>query len=249
MTTQLDELFRAFGFLAAMIRNLDEARERWASDSPDSNQQVNQFSLPAVFGQAYSDGTTRLRQETPEFLYGMCFVHAYGLFEHYLKSILRAVLHEEPRILLTPGKQQNKESDKKVSYREIIDSLGSPTQLLDLIIDRELDSLMYMSCHDQLKAMRGRFGFRELADSLDSRIVHLNKIRNCIVHNHTRADPELARISRKFYKDGRRIHVDRNVVSRAITSYSLFALSVDQIAEQKYHLVPQVVQASPEEGD
>ena len=202
---------------------------------------MNQFNLPTAFGQAYSEGTTQLRQETPGFLYGMCFVHAYGLFERYLKSILCAVLHVQPKILLASAKQQNKVAEKKISYREVIDSLNSPGQLLDVMIDRELNSLMYTSFKDQLTTMRRRFGFSELDDSLDSRIVQLNKIRNCIVHNHTQADPELARISRGFYRAGFRIDVDRNIVSRAITTYSRFALSVDQIAERKYHLASSTV--------
>jgi len=249
MTLHLEVLLHDFGHLAAMIRNLDAARERWAVWPAEEGQTMYQFGLPAAFGKAFSDGTTRLRQETPEFLYGMCFVHAYGLFEHYLKSILHAVLHSNPRILLTPVKQQHRDAEKKVSYREVIDSLESPGQLLDLIIDRELKALMYMSCPDQLKTIRKRFGFGQLADDLDSRIVQLNEIRNCIVHNHAQANRELASLSQGFYRAGCRIHIDRNVVSRAITNYSRFAQSVDQIAERKYRLVTCDVDSSFEQGE
>ena len=249
MTPHLDELLRDLGHLAAMIHNLDQARERWAIAYSGDSQQANQFALPATFTRAYSDGTTRLRQETPEFLYGMCFVHAYGLFENYVKSVLRAVLHAQPRILLTPDRQHRKDAEKKISYRDVVECLESPGRLLDLIIDRELNDLMYAPNSGQLRAIRERFGFSELDASLDPRIIQLNKIRNCIVHNHTRADDELARLSQGFYAATGRIHIDRNVVSRAITIFARFASAIDHIAERKFRLVPVVIQESRGKGD
>jgi hypothetical protein len=235
MTTQLNELFRDFGYLAAMIRNLDEARERSAFELPDEDQRANQFGLPDAFQHAYFEGITRLRRETPEFLYGMCFVHAYALFEQYLGLVLRVMLQAQPKILLRSAKQQKKDAEKKISYREVIGTLDSPGQLLSLIIDREIDCIMYMSIQDQLDTMRIRYGFSTLDESLDARIVQLSKIRNCVVHRGGRADTDLARLSRGFYQDGSRIDIDRNVVSRAITSYSQLASWIDEIAEDKYH--------------
>jgi hypothetical protein len=88
MTAHLDELLRDFGYLAALAQSLSGARDEWAPESSNNTPPPNQIKLPDAFGKAFNDGATRKRQETSEFLYGMCFVHAHGLFEHYLKSIL-----------------------------------------------------------------------------------------------------------------------------------------------------------------
>jgi hypothetical protein len=223
-----ENLLRDYGFLAAMVRNLDAAREVWARQLAIPSIGINQRGLHSAFSDAYSLGTDQLRARTPMFLYGMCLVHAYGLLEHFLTETIRQIVQQNPRILLTNPSRE----DKKVEYKLIINNLHSPATLLDALINRELLKLTYGSTHDLLAALRDRFTLATLDTGYDARIVQLSLIRNCLVHNRGRADARLAAASNNFYREDELIYVDRNMVSRSITTFSRFAAEVDRTRER-----------------
>lgn len=209
-----------------MVGNLDAAREIWAQSSQSPDIGMNQYRVDESFAEAYSRGTSDLKQRTPTFLYGMCLVHGYGLLEHYLSDVIRKIVRSNPRVLLTLQKRE----DRKIDYRVVIDNIDSPKALIDELANRELLSLTYGPIEDYLKALRTRFGLASLNDNLDARIIQLALLRNCLVHNRSVADERLATVSGGFYRNGQRIRVDRNMVSRCITTFMWFASQVDQTA-------------------
>jgi hypothetical protein len=227
MTPLLDGLLRDFGYLAAMIGNLDAAREIWARQTNTYDVGFCRRAFGGVFQEAYEQGKTNFRRETPGFLYGMCLIHAFGLLEYYLTDLIRMIAFANPRILLTPSR----DTDRKIDYRTVIESIDSPNALLNRLVDRELLDLTYKSFDVLLSSLRNRFGLKHLDDRHDQRLIQLALLRNCIVHNHGQGDERLAKASRNFYRAGSRLTITRNMVSRSITTFSSFAMSVDAAAE------------------
>src|SRR5206468_1456357 len=65
-------------------------------------QRVKVWELPPdefFYFKAFRTGIADLTKDLPQFFYGMTLVHAWGLFEHYLGSLLRRILHAHPDML------------------------------------------------------------------------------------------------------------------------------------------------------
>lgn len=209
-----------------MVGNLDAAREVWAQAPFVPDIGMNQYEVNDYFACEYRRAASKLKQRTPTFLYGVCLVQAYGLLEHYLTELLRDIVRSNPRVLLTSKGRE----DRKIDYRLVIDHLNSPGDLLDELLNRELLSLGRGSMKDFIKALRERFGLSALSTTFDTRISQLSLIRNCLVHNRGKASELLAEASLNFYNSGQQIDLDRNMVSRSITTFCSFASAVDRTA-------------------
>jgi hypothetical protein len=227
VTQHLDTALREFGFLAAMVRNLDAARSVW-SKQVLSDIGMNQFNPYPLFADAYSDGATQLRRRTPGFFYGMCFVRAYGIFEHFLGQSMREIIRARPRILLSIS---NKE-DRKLDYSRIVHNLQSPAILLDELIHRELNRIMRRSLEEILKSLRKTFGLSAIKEQYDHDLLRLSFIRNCIVHSGGRSDERLENHTQRFYRSGEEILLDRNTVSRSISIFVSFVTDTDGVVQQ-----------------
>ncbi|MFZ5621446.1 MAG: hypothetical protein ACOY5W_10520 [Pseudomonadota bacterium] len=113
ISDRLVALLSGFGALAAVISNLDAAREWWAEREEGFSALPNQLDFPEEFEKAYRRGVVFERQKTPELLYGMCFVKAYGSFERYIAGTLSALMHNQPRVLLGQIQKGSQADEKK----------------------------------------------------------------------------------------------------------------------------------------
>lgn len=84
------------------------------------------------FFRAFRAGIAKLTSELPEFFYGMCLVHAFSLFEHYLSELLQSMLLSRPEMLGTT---------KHVTYGTILEHYPSMDSLLANLAQREVREL------------------------------------------------------------------------------------------------------------
>lgn len=109
------------------------------------------------------------------------FLLGYSYFESFLTDILGAILHARPSML---------PKDRKLPYSDILAS-DSKSDLLDQMIKREILDLLYKSMPDILAVLQGRYGFT-ISEEQVAEMSKASCLRNCILHNATRADSRLA---------------------------------------------------------
>ncbi|OAI39277.1 hypothetical protein AYO40_05945 [Planctomycetaceae bacterium SCGC AG-212-D15] len=150
----------------------------------------------------------------------MALVHAWGLFEHYLGSLVRRILLGRPVML---GRT------KKIDLGDLLDSPSKEALLADVAED-EIRGLIYKTTRDQLRLLRERYGFRHLAEGDDDTIVEMSLLRNCVVHNCGVADKKLEEHSAGRYRDGAPLEIDTGLVIQSIRVFRAFASRIDEIA-------------------
>ena len=193
------------------IRSFDES-------NPEGNLAV--WELPEdefYFFKAFRHGLFEWEKQVPTFLLQMAFVHAYTLFENYLRGILSLRLQAHP---------QQIGLKKQITYAEIFAS-ASKEEIMDRIIDRELSQLMYEPIESLLAKMRETFGFRNLSDTHDDAIRRLALTRNCLMHNAGKVSDKLAKTDSAL-TEGQQITIQSKTISEAIHTYRTFCLEVDQ---------------------
>lgn len=193
------------------IRSFDES-------NPEGNLAV--WELPEdefYFFKAFRHGLFEWEKQVPTFLLQMAFVHAYTLFENYLRGILSLHLQAHP---------QQIGLKKQITYAEIFAS-ASKEEIMDRIIDRELSQLMYEPIESLLAKMRETFGLRNLSDTHDDAIRRLALTRNCLMHNAGKVSDKLAKTDSAL-TEGQQITIQSKTISEAIHTYRTFCLEVDQ---------------------
>jgi hypothetical protein len=196
------------------IRSFDES-------NPKGNLAV--WELPEdefYFFKAFRHGLFEWEKHVPAFLLQMAFVHAYTLFENYLRGILSLRLQAHPH---QTGLK------KQITYAEIFAS-ASKEEIMDRIIDRELSQLMYEPIESLLAKMRETFGFRNLSDTHDDAIRRLALTRNCLMHNAGKVNDKLAKTDSAL-TEGEQITVQSKTISEAIDTCRTFCLETDQAFE------------------
>ena len=166
------------------------------------------------FFKAFRHGLFEWEKQVPTFLLQMAFVHAYTLFENYLRGILSLRLQAHP---------QQIGLKKQITYAEIFAS-ASKEEIMDRIIDRELSQLMYEPIESLLAKMRETFGFRNLSDTHDDAIRRLALTRNCLMHNAGKVSDKLAKTDSAL-TEGQQIATQSKTISEAIHTYRTFCLA------------------------
>jgi hypothetical protein len=87
---------------------------------------------------------------------------------------------------------------KKADYSEILDSPDKKA-LIDKLIKRELHELFYKSMEEIIEELRQRYNFT-ITNEEARRLTEASLIRNCIVHNSSRADSRLSSLG-NYHKD------------------------------------------------
>jgi len=189
-------------------------------DSEGKPSGVKFLELPEdefYFFKAFRHGLFEWEKQVPAFLLQMAFVHAYTLFENYLRGILSLRLHAHPQQIGVK---------KQITYAEIFAS-ASKEEIMEWIIDRELSQLMYEPIESLLAKMRDTFGFRNLSDTHDDAIRRLALTRNCLMHNAGKVSDKLAKTDSAL-TEGQQITIQSKTISEAIHTYRTFCLEVDQ---------------------
>lgn len=202
-----------------MVRNLDEARELWSVKGHTGRIDVRQTGLPSVFERSLVSGTTALRRNTPDFFYGICFAHSFNLLHFYIDRSLRRTFVVQPL------------TNRAVATRAQLRTLASPTITATKeahILHKAREAFLRRPLNEIIVETRSSLSFPAIRRDFDDRINHLRVIRNCVVHNRNIVTKSLEQLTYRFYKEGQRIRIDANYVSRSITVFSLLAISVDQ---------------------
>jgi hypothetical protein len=189
-------------------------------DSEGKPSGVKFLELPEdefYFFKAFRHGLFEWERQVPAFLLQMAFVHAYTLFENYLRGILSLRLQAHPEQIGVK---------KQITYAEIFAS-ASKEEIMEWIIDRELSQLMYEPIESLLAKMRDTFGFRNLSDTHDDAIRRLALTRNCLMHNAGKVSDKLAKTDSAL-TEGQQITIQSKTISEAIHTYRTFCLEVDQ---------------------
>jgi hypothetical protein len=105
----------------------------------------------------------------------------YSYFESFLVDLLTQIFRHRPAML---------PRERKVDYSEILDSLNK-SALMDKLIRRELHEFFYKSMEDIIKELRKRYNFT-ITEEEEDRLIQVSLIRNCIIHNSSRADSRLS---------------------------------------------------------
>jgi hypothetical protein len=213
-------------------RDADENDLRLFADDPrgiPSKAKVWEISPDEFhYFKAFRTGISDLATEMPAFFHGMTLAHAWGIFEHYLGSLLLRILETRPEIL---GRE------KQINIGELFDH---PTKesLLATVAEREVRSLFYQSVREWLKALRRRYGLRELTNQFDDQVVETALIRNCVVHNRSMADGKLAKHSGGKHAEGTPIEISQTSVFQATTVLRKLASAIDEAAIQAHFTAP-----------
>jgi hypothetical protein len=171
------------------------------------------------FFKAFRHGLFEWEKQVPAFLLQMAFVHAYTLFENYVRGILSLQLRAHP---------QQIGLKKQITYGEIFAST-SKQELVERIIDRELSQLMYEPIESLLTKMRDTFGFR-LSNAHDDAIRRLSLTRNCLMHNAGKVSDKLAK-AEPSKNEGQPITIQSKTISEAIHTYRTLCLETDRAFE------------------
>jgi hypothetical protein len=185
---------------------------------------VTVMELPADefhFFRAFRGGLFELDRVLPSFLFEMALVYAYTLFESYLFEVVRRRYRSHPELM---------GANKQLIYSDVLQST-SKEDLMETIIGREVDRLMYQPLVAVLDALRSRLGFRSLSTDLDPEIQILSMTRNCIVHNRSRVDPKLAAL-KPWLTVGQQIAANFASFSNALGTCRKLCAAIDATLEQ-----------------
>lgn len=109
------------------------------------------------------------------------FLLGYSYFENFLMDMLKVILRSRP--LMLPR-------DRKISYRQIIDA-ESKDEIIEYMVNREILDLLYKNMIDIVSELKNRYGFT-ITPEQEATLCKGSLIRNCIMHNLSRADARLA---------------------------------------------------------
>jgi len=110
-------------------------------------------------------------------------VLGYSYFEAFLADIVRSIYQARPEML---------PRDKHLKYAEVLEANGYQS-LIDTLIEKEIQAVFYKSLRDVAAYFQERLNVTW--PEIDQ-VIEAAFIRNCILHNSSRADDRLASISK-----------------------------------------------------
>ncbi len=217
-------IVRALAGSPGAMRDADkEDLKLIANDSRGVPSNAKILELPPdefFFFKAFRSGIADLTRDLPGFFHGMTLVHAWGLFEHYLGALLLRILGVRPQLL---GRKRQINLGQVFCHQ-------SKEALLESVATQDVRSLFYESIPVWLKALRKKYGLKELTKEYDGGLIETALIRNCLVHNRGVADSKLDRHTEGKYKQGEQIGISRESVLFATNTLRKFASAVDALA-------------------
>ena len=142
-------------------------------------------------------------------------VLGYSYFEAFLADIVRSIYQARPQML---------PRDKQLKYAEVLEA-NDYQALIDVLIEKEIQAMFYKSLRDVANYFQDRLNVTW--PEFDQVIVAAY-IRNCILHNSSRANELLAAISRW--------HVQENIALSPSDIHN-YGIEARRIARELYNEV------------
>jgi len=112
------------------------------------------------------------------------FLLGYSYFEAFLVDLVRQVYLSRPTML---------PKEKQLKYGEILKTTDYEA-ILELMIEREIIDLFYKRMDEVIKYFEEKLNL-EWLDDYKAETIITSHLRNCIIHNLSRADYRLSQIS------------------------------------------------------
>lgn len=112
------------------------------------------------------------------------FLLGYSYFEAFLADLVREIYLARPTML---------PKEKQLKYGEILKTTDY-TAILELMIEREIIDLFYKRMDELIEYFKEKLNLEWLDDYKEETIVN-SYLRNCIIHNLSRADYRLSQVS------------------------------------------------------
>jgi hypothetical protein len=169
------------------------------------------------FVEAFRRGLFDLQNELPAFIYGLGQVYAYSLFESYIVVVLKDRLKKHPECM---GQK------KQVAYSEIFSAL-SKDALLDAIISKEVNDILYLPIGGVLDYLRSKLGFSHLPTDREANLMEISLVRNCLIHNDSKVSARLAAEFPETYKLNEAIAYTHESFSNCLHTLRKILVSID----------------------
>jgi len=137
------------------------------------------------------------------------FLLGYSYFETFLSYLVKKIFLNRPKML---------PKDKQLKYADILKT-NDYEAIIELMIEREIIDLFYKRMDAVVNYFEETLNL-DWPDDLKDEIVIISHIRNCIIHNLSRADHRLSRVSK--FKTGDAIELN----SSEVHSFGLKARSL-----------------------
>lgn len=136
--------------------------------------------LPEDQESAFPDSYTIYRTQITH----SAFLLGYSYFEAFLTDLIRQIYLSKPKML---------PKEKQLKYAEILKTTDYKA-ILALMIEREIIDLFYKQMDEVVKYFEEKLNLKWPSD-YKHEIVVTSYLRNCIVHNLSRADHRLSQVS------------------------------------------------------
>lgn len=127
------------------------------------------------------------------------FLLGYSYFEAFLVDLVRQVYLSRPKML---------PKEKQLKYGEILKTTDYEA-ILELMIQREIIDLFYKRMDEVIEYFEQKLSL-EWPDDYKAETIVTSYLRNCIIHNLSRADYRLSQVSE--YKVGDKIELSSSDV-------------------------------------
>lgn len=127
------------------------------------------------------------------------FLLGYSFFEAFLTDLARQIYVSMPKML---------PKEKQIKYSEILE-IKNYKAVLEIMIEREIIDLFYKRIDEVIRYFEEKLNLK-WPDNYKNDIVFASCLRNCIIHNLSRADDRLSQVSK--YKIGDRIELSSSEV-------------------------------------
>jgi hypothetical protein len=200
-----------------------EHNVEFRNDTGEKVGSVTVLELPEDeywFFSAFRPSLFDLNKDLPPFMYEMAIVNAYAMLEGYISDLLRVQLRRHPQLM---GGQ------RELKYEQIL-AAASKEELLALMIEREIRDTMYLPFVGIIKKMREQLGFRHLTRKYDEAVTRISYIRNCLLHNNSRADAKFAAVCPTI-REGEKFLLEMKDVTETIDTLRQLASAIDAALE------------------
>ncbi len=167
---------------------------------------------------AFRNGILELQRELPPFIFGLGQVYAYSLFESYVAEVLNDRLGKHPECM---------GAKKQVNYSDVF-SATSKEALVDELVRKEINDILYLPITGVLDYLRGQLGLKGLTNERDRLIRKISLERNCMIHNNGKTSALLAAEFPDDYKKGEDIEFTQTSFNLAVDALKAVSVAIDR---------------------